>query len=152
MCGIVGFTGRREASPLLLEGLRRLEYRGYDSAGMVTGTGQRTAPAEEGRAARRTRPSTSPRSPPRAATASATPAGPRTAAPPTATPTRTSTARRRSPSSTTASSRTTPRSSSQLQSQGVQFRSDTDTEVLAHLIAHYYHGDLVAAVRRRWRS
>src|SRR5262245_21744143 len=39
MCGIVGFTGRREASPVLLEGLRRLEYRGYDSAGMVTGTG-----------------------------------------------------------------------------------------------------------------
>src|SRR6516165_3278280 len=40
MCGIVGFTGRREASPVLLEGLRRLEYRGYDSAGMVTGTGR----------------------------------------------------------------------------------------------------------------
>ena len=39
MCGIVGFTGRREASPVLLEGLRRLEYRGYDSAGLVTGTG-----------------------------------------------------------------------------------------------------------------
>ena len=39
MCGIVGFTGRREASPILLEGLRRLEYRGYDSAGMITGTG-----------------------------------------------------------------------------------------------------------------
>ena len=39
MCGIVGFTGRREASPVLLEGLRRLEYRGYDSAGMITGTG-----------------------------------------------------------------------------------------------------------------
>ena len=39
MCGIVGFTGRREASPILLEGLRRLEYRGYDSAGLVTGTG-----------------------------------------------------------------------------------------------------------------
>ncbi|HUR55017.1 MAG TPA: glutamine--fructose-6-phosphate aminotransferase, partial [Gemmataceae bacterium] len=39
MCGIVGFTGRREASPVLLEGLRRLEYRGYDSAGLITGTG-----------------------------------------------------------------------------------------------------------------
>src|SRR5581483_10095988 len=40
MCGIVGFTGRKEASPVLLEGLRRLEYRGYDSAGLVTGTGK----------------------------------------------------------------------------------------------------------------
>ncbi len=40
MCGIVGFTGAREAAPLLLEGLRRLEYRGYDSAGIaVTGGG-----------------------------------------------------------------------------------------------------------------
>src|SRR5690242_14310535 len=36
MCGIVGIIGRNEASPLLLEGLRRLEYRGYDSAGIAT--------------------------------------------------------------------------------------------------------------------
>src|SRR5258706_203673 len=33
MCGIVGYTGPREAGPILMEGLRRLEYRGYDSAG-----------------------------------------------------------------------------------------------------------------------
>ena len=63
MCGIVGFTGRREAEPILLEGLRRLEYRGYDSAGLVTGHGQRTAPPQEGRADRRTGASSSPRSP-----------------------------------------------------------------------------------------
>ncbi len=36
MCGIVGIIGKGEAAPLLLEGLRRLEYRGYDSAGMAT--------------------------------------------------------------------------------------------------------------------
>jgi glucosamine--fructose-6-phosphate aminotransferase (isomerizing) len=36
MCGIVGYTGKREAGPILLEGLSRLEYRGYDSAGIVT--------------------------------------------------------------------------------------------------------------------
>ena len=35
MCGIVGFTGARETAPLLLEGLKRLEYRGYDSAGIA---------------------------------------------------------------------------------------------------------------------
>ena len=35
MCGIVGFTGHEEAAPILLEGLSRLEYRGYDSAGIA---------------------------------------------------------------------------------------------------------------------
>src|SRR2546426_2427568 len=35
MCGIVGYTGARDAAPLLLEGLKRLEYRGYDSAGIA---------------------------------------------------------------------------------------------------------------------
>ena len=35
MCGIVGYVGRAEAAPILLDGLRRLEYRGYDSAGIA---------------------------------------------------------------------------------------------------------------------
>src|ERR1051326_8946140 len=39
MCGIVGYVGPRTASPLLIEGLKRLEYRGYDSAGIVTNNG-----------------------------------------------------------------------------------------------------------------
>ncbi len=39
MCGIVGYIGKREVSPILLEGLARLEYRGYDSAGMAVQNG-----------------------------------------------------------------------------------------------------------------
>jgi glucosamine--fructose-6-phosphate aminotransferase (isomerizing) len=36
MCGIIGYVGAKQASPLLIEGLKRLEYRGYDSAGVAT--------------------------------------------------------------------------------------------------------------------
>ncbi|MCS7239106.1 MAG: glutamine--fructose-6-phosphate transaminase (isomerizing) [Thermoguttaceae bacterium] len=39
MCGIVGYIGTQEAAPILLQGLRRLEYRGYDSAGLATLSG-----------------------------------------------------------------------------------------------------------------
>ena len=35
MCGIVGYVGPDQALPILIEGLRRLEYRGYDSAGVA---------------------------------------------------------------------------------------------------------------------
>ncbi len=40
MCGIVGFTGEKQAAPILLEGLEKLEYRGYDSAGLAVRNGQ----------------------------------------------------------------------------------------------------------------
>lgn len=41
MCGIVGYVGRKQAAPILLDGLSKLEYRGYDSAGMAVYDGDR---------------------------------------------------------------------------------------------------------------
>ncbi|MGV3764323.1 glutamine--fructose-6-phosphate transaminase (isomerizing) [Parapedobacter sp.] len=43
MCGIVGYTGRKQAYPILIEGLKKLEYRGYDSAGVALHTGNHLA-------------------------------------------------------------------------------------------------------------
>ncbi len=43
MCGIVGFTGRKQAAPILLAGLKKLEYRGYDSAGIAVRNGEELA-------------------------------------------------------------------------------------------------------------
>ncbi len=43
MCGIVGFTGRQQAAPVLLDGLSKLEYRGYDSAGLAVRSGDSLA-------------------------------------------------------------------------------------------------------------
>ena len=39
MCGIVGFVGKKAAAPILLDGLSKLEYRGYDSAGLAVRDG-----------------------------------------------------------------------------------------------------------------
>ena len=39
MCGIIGYIGEKQAAPILLEGLSKLEYRGYDSAGIAVFSG-----------------------------------------------------------------------------------------------------------------
>ena len=41
MCGIVGYVGKEQAAPILLDGLSKLEYRGYDSAGMAVYDGEK---------------------------------------------------------------------------------------------------------------
>jgi glucosamine--fructose-6-phosphate aminotransferase (isomerizing) len=147
MCGIVGFTGRREASPVLLEGLRRLEYRGYDSAGLVTSTGNELHLRKKaGRLAELRRyvaehpaPGTHGISHTRWATHGG------------------ATDRNSHPHMNQAGDIALVHNGvienyailkAKLQAKGVEFRSDTDTEVLAHLVSHYYHGDLVAAVRQ----
>ena len=147
MCGIVGFTGRREASPVLLEGLRRLEYRGYDSAGMATGTGNELHLRKKaGRLAElgklvATHPA--PGCYGISHTRWATHGG--------------ATDRNAHPHLDTSGNIALVHNGvienfamlkHQLQAGGIKFRSDTDTEVLAHLISHYYHGDLVSAVRQ----
>ncbi len=81
MCGIVGYVGPRQATPIVLEGLKRLEYRGYDSAGIaaiqdgqIAGPPRRWASWPTWRSC--CRPSRS-----AARSASGTPAGPPTASP-----------------------------------------------------------------------
>jgi hypothetical protein len=103
MCGIVGYIGKRDAAPILMEGLRRLEYRGYDSAGIaVAHMGElRLASAKVGLSSSRGRY----RHASKARPASPIRAGRRTASRATRTPTRIATGRTASQSSTTGSSR-----------------------------------------------
>ena len=162
MCGIVGYVGERSCRELLMHGLERLEYRGYDSAGLslrrrrpdrVGARGRQPEPPARGRRRerverrRRGRDCRSPRRRP----ASATRAGRRTASPPSATRTRTRTARTACTSSSTASSRTTSSCAPQLEAEGHHFSSETDAEAVAHLIEKHLEalgpGNLTEATR-----
>jgi glucosamine--fructose-6-phosphate aminotransferase (isomerizing) len=147
MCGIVGYVGPRDAAPILIEGLRRLEYRGYDSAGIavMTGNGEVFIEKKAGKLTNLTEHLNGD-----------TPAGG-----PGIGHTRWAT--HGLPNDTNAHPHTdcTGRLAlihngiienyaelkGRLLADGHRFSSETDTEVLAHLIEAKYAGDLVEAVR-----
>ena len=133
MCGIVGYIGRQDAAPILIEGLHRLEYRGYDSAGIaVVRSGALRLHKSHGkvRDLERLLPETLKGSPGIAHTRWATHGEPsdRNAHPHTDTTNRFAIVHN-GIIENSAELRT------QLVAKGIEFRSDTDSEVLAHLIA-----------------
>ncbi len=145
MCGIIGYVGYREAEPVLVEGLRRMEYRGYDSAGVATLTGSHLHVRKRaGRIAelvdhlRRE------------------PAPGRVGIGHTRWATHGAPTHRNSHPHVGGNGRVVVVHNgvienyavlkSELQQQGVVFHSDTDTEVIAHLIARHLNGDLAEAV------
>ena len=146
MCGIIGYTGQKRALPILLEGLRRLEYRGYDSAGValvdrnglsVTKAAGRIFVLEQ--LIDTQLPQTHGIGHTRWATHGA----------PTdvnAHPHVDATNRIALIHNGIIENNRALRT--YLEQQGIEFRSETDTEVLVQLIAHFYDGDLEAAVRR----
>src|SRR5207244_1440084 len=147
MCGIVGYTGRREAEPILVEGLRRLEYRGYDSAGLATLTGPKLHVRKRaGRVSELAR-HLEGRPAPGCAGISHTrwathgPATDSNAHPHLGGDGAVAVVHNGVIENYTTLKR-------QLEAEGYRFRSDTDTEVIAHLIASYLNGDLVESVRR----
>jgi glucosamine--fructose-6-phosphate aminotransferase (isomerizing) len=147
MCGIVGYTGRREAEPILVAGLRRLEYRGYDSAGLATLAGPRLHIRKRaGRItelARLLAEQPAPGCHGISHTRWATHGG---ATDQNAHPHVGGDGAVAVVHNGVIENYTVLKQ--QLEAEGFVFRSETDTEVIAHLIASYLNGDLVEAVRK----
>ncbi len=145
MCGIIGCVGQRRVAPILLEGLRRLEYRGYDSAGLaVVQPDSLAVHREVGRVAdlARSLPSDLEGNVGMAHTRWATHGG---------------VTRANAHPHVDASERiavvhngiveNAPELRRRLERDGIRFRSETDTEVIPHLIRAFYAGDPEQAVR-----
>jgi glucosamine--fructose-6-phosphate aminotransferase (isomerizing) len=149
MCGIVGYIGKREAAPILIEGLHRLEYRGYDSAGLaVVRSGELRVSKCQGRVRELEHrlPERFRGAPGIAHTRWATHGEPsdRNAHPHCDGTSRIAVVHNGIVENAAALR-------ARLAEQGVSFASDTDTEVLAHLIAAMPDGPLDAAVRAALR-
>ena len=149
MCGIIGYIGRQDAAPILMEGLHRLEYRGYDSAGLAVARGgalRLYKSQGKVRELERLLPKTLKGSPGIAHTRWATHGEPseHNAHPHTDTANRYAIVHNGIIENAAALR-------AQLSAQGVQFRSETDSEVLAHLIAMMAGERLEEAVRAALR-
>lgn len=148
MCGIVGYTGQSQATPILLAGLEKLEYRGYDSAGVAVIQQQHIAVSKvTGRIA---------------GLVEKTCGG--SLLPGTTGIGHTRWATHGAPTDTNAHPHTSNdgrfavvhngiienylQLRQELQDQGYHFESETDTEVVVHLLERYYMGDLKQAVMR----
>jgi glucosamine--fructose-6-phosphate aminotransferase (isomerizing) len=164
MCGIVGYVGPREARPLLLAGLEKLEYRGYDSAGISVIQGDRidAVRAVGNLSALRTvldaelaaLPDADVGAPVAVAEAPSE-AGTGIGHTRWATHGRVTTENAHPHFDTTDRVHIVVNGivenyialKARLMEQGAVFTSETDAEVIAHLVAHHYDGDLVEAVR-----
>lgn len=146
MCGIVGYIGERDSVPILMEGLRRLEYRGYDSAGISVAADDtlHTVKSEGKLENLRARMEESP--------VSGSLGIGHTRWATHGLPTEVNSHPHLDESSGIAVVHNGIIENYQelgtwLRSLGVEFRSETDTETLAHLIRHCYDGDLFEAVK-----
>jgi glucosamine--fructose-6-phosphate aminotransferase (isomerizing) len=146
MCGIMGYVGPQEATPILVDGLRRLEYRGYDSAGIAVANGPIDIRKAQGKIVNlETLLDVEP-------LVGSVGIG------------HTRWATHGVPSDMNAHPHSDPSGQfvvvhngiienfqslkEGLIDEGAEFTSETDTEILAHLIAREYEGDIVEAVRR----
>jgi len=148
MCGIIGYAGQRDALPILLDGLKRLEYRGYDSAGVaIIGSGLQMAKDKGFIANLEAQLPAMPGSTGIAHTRWATHGAPSqvNAHPHTDCHGKLALAHNGIIENYAALRE-------KLEGQGHVFRTETDTESLAHLIESRYHGDLEEAVRQALRE
>src|SRR5215471_3223638 len=145
MCGIIGYAGPERAEPILLEGLRRVEYRGYDSTGMATLAGgrmhlrKRSGRVAELAALLRDRPAPGTVGISHTRWATHGPATDLNAHPHTGGDDLVAVVH----NGVIENYLTIKR---QLEAEGVVFKSDTDTEVIAQLVASHLNGDLMQAV------
>ncbi|MCG3177200.1 MAG: Glutamine--fructose-6-phosphate aminotransferase [isomerizing] [Candidatus Omnitrophica bacterium] len=152
MCGIFGYTGQRQAQDLVLQGLKHLEYRGYDSSGIAVQNGGSSISIEKTHGKIRNLEELLKTHPIKGTTAIG----------------HTRWATHGMPSRENAHPHADSSShiavvhngiienffdlKKTLEGEGVKFRSETDTEVVAHLIGKYYRGNLENAVRRALRE